>query len=338
MKFGDKLYKLRRAKGYSQEELGEKLGVTRQTISKWELDQSKPDTDKLQEISKLFNIGVNELTDDNLKIDDVPDSDGTEKRPRRWLLVILIILALAIVVVLLNKIVMDKKNNKDSNDNNGIFNIFDQEKSKVSQNSFNNKFEFYAGTIYGSRVSYLFDEVIENNKKNKDQLVKVIYEETSTTDSTEIKNLKKKFDSWTKYEVSFEYNDDGYIYEILIEDYETETKDDNTTSNETSSQTGTVTIPNNTKKDDFDKESFNSQATFHAGNEDGFFVKSMIDYVIKNNISNTAHQLYVEYNGVQVSDQISLGNLKSNFADFTKYNVIVNYGSDGYASGFTVLN
>ena len=53
MKFEQKLMNLRKQKSMSQEELAEKLNVTRQTISKWELGQSKPDMDKLLEISKL---------------------------------------------------------------------------------------------------------------------------------------------------------------------------------------------------------------------------------------------------------------------------------------------
>ena len=70
MKFGDKLSQLRRKNGLSQEELGEKLNVTRQTISKWELGQSKPDTDKLMEISKLLNVYFNQLIDDESTIED----------------------------------------------------------------------------------------------------------------------------------------------------------------------------------------------------------------------------------------------------------------------------
>ena len=49
MKFGDKLSELRRKEGLSQEELGYKLNVTRQTISKWELGQANPELDNLKE-------------------------------------------------------------------------------------------------------------------------------------------------------------------------------------------------------------------------------------------------------------------------------------------------
>ena len=58
MKFNEKLMKLRRAKGLSQEELGEQLNVTRQTISKWELGQTTPEMESLVEIGKLEPVGI----------------------------------------------------------------------------------------------------------------------------------------------------------------------------------------------------------------------------------------------------------------------------------------
>ena len=64
MKFEEKLIKLRKEKLLSQEELGEKLDVTRQTISKWELGQSKPDMDKMKDMSNLFGVSLEELTND----------------------------------------------------------------------------------------------------------------------------------------------------------------------------------------------------------------------------------------------------------------------------------
>ena len=48
--------------------MAEKLNVTRQTISKWELGQSKPDMDKLLEISKLFDISVEQLTSETVSV------------------------------------------------------------------------------------------------------------------------------------------------------------------------------------------------------------------------------------------------------------------------------
>ena len=58
---GERLFKLRRDKKLSQEEVAEKLNVTRQTISKWETDQSVPDFDKIVPLCELYGITPNEL-------------------------------------------------------------------------------------------------------------------------------------------------------------------------------------------------------------------------------------------------------------------------------------
>lgn len=65
MTTGEKLYKLRRDKGWSQEELSMKLNVSRQTIYKWEADMVKPETENLKQLTKLFNVSYDYLLDDS---------------------------------------------------------------------------------------------------------------------------------------------------------------------------------------------------------------------------------------------------------------------------------
>ena len=69
MKFGDKLVELRKKNGYSQEELAEKLGVSRQSVSKWESNNTYPETDKIVQIANLFDCSMDDLIND--KITDV---------------------------------------------------------------------------------------------------------------------------------------------------------------------------------------------------------------------------------------------------------------------------
>ncbi len=57
----DRLVELRRAYGLSQEELAEKLGVSRQAVSKWERGESSPDTDNLIALAKLYRVSLDEL-------------------------------------------------------------------------------------------------------------------------------------------------------------------------------------------------------------------------------------------------------------------------------------
>ena len=55
MKFGDKLIQLRKKNGLSQEELASKLNVSRQSVSKWESNNTYPETDKIVQICNLFD-------------------------------------------------------------------------------------------------------------------------------------------------------------------------------------------------------------------------------------------------------------------------------------------
>jgi len=102
MKFGEKLTKLRKQNGLSQEELGYELNVTRQTISKWELGQTTPEMDKLVQMSKIFEVSLDELTSETEnanneaeKIEDKPISD--KPKNNSTLKVILLIVAIFVV-------------------------------------------------------------------------------------------------------------------------------------------------------------------------------------------------------------------------------------------------
>jgi CYTH domain-containing protein/DNA-binding XRE family transcriptional regulator len=66
--FGEKIYKLRRQRGFSQNELGELLGLSGKTVSKWENGGAKPQLDTVTKISRIFGISVDEL----LFVEDTP--------------------------------------------------------------------------------------------------------------------------------------------------------------------------------------------------------------------------------------------------------------------------
>ncbi|MBD5544137.1 MAG: helix-turn-helix domain-containing protein [Lachnospiraceae bacterium] len=80
MEFSNKLMELRKEKGWSQEELGNKINVSRQTVSKWELGQTTPEMNKLIELSRLFQITVDELIGANGNYDGKKEyrEKGTE--------------------------------------------------------------------------------------------------------------------------------------------------------------------------------------------------------------------------------------------------------------------
>lgn len=66
MQFYEKLSKLRKANNLSQEQLAEKLNVTRQAVSKWESGESYPDMAKIIQLCKILNCSLNELMDDGV--------------------------------------------------------------------------------------------------------------------------------------------------------------------------------------------------------------------------------------------------------------------------------
>ena len=61
IKVGNFIAVMRKEQGFTQEELGERLGVTNKTISRWETGKYMPDIDKLQELSTCLGVSVNEL-------------------------------------------------------------------------------------------------------------------------------------------------------------------------------------------------------------------------------------------------------------------------------------
>ena len=78
---GNKLYELRKKHHLSQEELAEKLGVSRQAISKWECGDALPDTDNLISISKLYGVSLDELVGNtpNQPREDEPKQENAEQ-------------------------------------------------------------------------------------------------------------------------------------------------------------------------------------------------------------------------------------------------------------------
>ena len=67
MILADKIIDLRKKAGWSQEELAEKLGVSRQSVSKWEGAQSIPDMNKILQLSNLFGVSTDYLLKDSME-------------------------------------------------------------------------------------------------------------------------------------------------------------------------------------------------------------------------------------------------------------------------------
>lgn len=68
MQLGSNIYSLRKEKGLSQEKLAEKINVTRQTISNWELGETSPNPEQLILLSKALNKSIDELVGNDLEL------------------------------------------------------------------------------------------------------------------------------------------------------------------------------------------------------------------------------------------------------------------------------
>ncbi len=79
MEIGSKILELRKKNNLSQEDLAEKVGVTRQTISKWELSETSPDLKQAKILSKAFKVSLDELVDNDVKEILVEKVSNTEK-------------------------------------------------------------------------------------------------------------------------------------------------------------------------------------------------------------------------------------------------------------------
>ena len=73
MKLGNRLFHARKKSGLSQEAVAEKLGVSRQTISKWETDETIPDIYQSKKMAKLYHMTLDELIEFDVELDEIQE-------------------------------------------------------------------------------------------------------------------------------------------------------------------------------------------------------------------------------------------------------------------------
>lgn len=120
MEFNNKLYNLRKQRGLSQEELANRLNVSRQTISKWEVGESTPDMEKLVALSDLFEISLDELVMDKIPahvgetssrsdivnvLNDKVITDENKQNAKRGLKIVAIVLGIILLIDVISMIV-----------------------------------------------------------------------------------------------------------------------------------------------------------------------------------------------------------------------------------------
>ena len=78
LEIANRLQKLRKEKGYSQEQLALELGISRQAVSKWERAESSPDTDNLILLARLYNVSLDELLSTDDSTEEIIDNKQVE--------------------------------------------------------------------------------------------------------------------------------------------------------------------------------------------------------------------------------------------------------------------
>ncbi len=335
MKLDEKLIKLRKEHAWSQEEFANQLNVSRQTVSKWELGQTTPDTNNLTKIASIYGISVNNLLDDNanpIEEKSKTQTNTTTSSNKRVLKLIILVVILIFVFLGIGAITINKIFNKVTNqvvpksmsemfEGNSIADIFDSIFNKVKESekeSDRDDFNFifkslYYGSTQSSVMNNFIDEVLKSNDQHPNNLITVKYKDIESNKADEIRAIKKqlKANAIDEYEIYYEYDENGYINKAIIEEDEEENL-------------------SNKKITDFQRDLFNQNfKAFYYGSTEGFFMNDFIDDVIKSNEENPEHIITVSYAGTETSDANELRNMKKKFTTGTNYEITYEFDEDG---------
>ena len=95
-------------------------------------------------------------------------------------------------------------------------NMVEGSNNKFNVRQFNAGLELHAGSANGMVVTNVLDEIITINK-TQDRKITVKFKTTETQDETQIKNIKRNFETFDKCEITYEYDADGFINKAIIE-------------------------------------------------------------------------------------------------------------------------
>ena len=99
MKFGDNLRKIRKSKKMSQEQLAEKMNVTRQSVSKWENGESLPDIVSIMSLSDLYQISIDELLKGDKRMKEKMEKDANIAKANKRVILTTAIITLVVGII-----------------------------------------------------------------------------------------------------------------------------------------------------------------------------------------------------------------------------------------------
>lgn len=137
MSLGNKILELRKKEGLSQEELGEKIGVTRQTISNWELDETVPNSEQLKLLSKELKISIDELLNNDIN-NVIINKVNSNKKILKLILILLIfwICLIGIFTTFIGKSIINLVSDFEKPENYNIINY-----CKIGETSYEIEFD-----------------------------------------------------------------------------------------------------------------------------------------------------------------------------------------------------
>ena len=209
MNFSEKLYELRKKEGLSQEELAEKVNVSRQTISKWEMGQSSPEMEKLINLSKIFDISLDELVgnDGINEKENKPQEDVKPKKKHIFLKVIIIICIIYFIICVTKFILLTRQVL--------ITNSINEENYSIHKFIVNTDDAFPDKSLYIN----MFIEKIDN------RYIMKIYNTLDALGNPSIITYME-LDNKKAYQLDLDGNTNKYVMSNIIEGYSEEKKEE----------------------------------------------------------------------------------------------------------------
>lgn len=131
MKLNEKIFENRKKLGLSQEDLANKLDVSRQTVSKWEVGSSTPELEKIVKLSELFNVSVDYLVKEQ-NIEEINEKTEKKRFNKKKIIIGSIIIISILVLIIIIPIIMYKcKINKRENEIDQIYQQYQKQYGKI---------------------------------------------------------------------------------------------------------------------------------------------------------------------------------------------------------------
>ncbi len=179
----------------------------------------------------------------------------------------------------------------------------------VSVSDFNRYYD--NGRQYGTLVEDDLSHIIESNKKYENKKITFKYEDKETSDPEEIAEIKKSLNLSIYYEVTLDYDKQGYINVYTLEK-----------------------APKTPEELEHEANRFNMH--YHAGTTRGSLVSFELESLIESNRTNKERKITVKYNGTETTDIEEISKIKDELETFTEYKVILEYDSDGFINVYEI--